>query len=77
MVHHQAVPSVANVHLALVVNDIGQAARYLDLSLMVDWGRELEISPCCDRWDDTLLVALMTHTGDLVDIDLALHWERS
>lgn len=54
------------------MNDIGQAARCLDKSLEVDWGRELGSLPCCDRWDDNLLVPLIPDNGDLVGIDLAL-----
>lgn len=76
MVCHQAVLAVANVHHALAVNDIGQAARCLDMPLGIDRGRELGNLPYCDHLDDILLVALIHDIGGLVGIDLVLCWER-
>lgn len=71
MVYHQAVPSVADVHLALSVNDIGQAARCLDMPLGFYRAQELPSLPCCDHWDDILLAALIPDTGGLVGTDPA------
>lgn len=75
MVCHQAVPSVETVHLALAANDIGQAARCLDMPLGVDLVRELENWPCCDHWDDGLLVASIPDTDGPVGIDPFLYRE--
>lgn len=72
MVYRQAIPSVENVHLALAVNGIGQAARCLDTPLGLDRVRELENLPCCDHWDDILSVVLIPDTGGPVSIDPAL-----
>lgn len=76
MVYHQAVPSVEDVHLALAVNDIRQAARCPDMPLGVDQVRELENWPSCDHWDDIPLVASISDTGGPVGTDLALFYRQ-
>lgn len=72
-VYRQAVAFVAIVHLALAVNDIGQAAHCLDMPMGTLHFHELGQLPSCDHWDDMLLVSWISGTGDLVCLDSAFH----